>query len=527
MPCLVLIIWVTYFHGLVISFLLTASWHAGRCMQLWGEVKFDNLCDLLSWLSDNYSTHCLFGLLGGVCSHMIFFTWVTCLTVYLDCWADVRLCLIIYVIYFHRWVISILLTAYLACWAAYAAVRLCVIIYVTYFHSWVISILLTAYLACWAAYAAVRLCLIIYVTYFHGWVISILLTAYLACWVAYAAVRWGSFWLFMWPTFTGEWFLFYSLLTWLAGRLWGCVWLFMWPTFTDEWFLFYSLLTWLAGRRMRLWGCVWLFMWPTFTDEWFLFYSLLTWLAGWLWGCVWLFMWPTFTDEWFLFYSLLTWLAGRLWGCVWLFMWPTFTDEWFLFYSLLTWLAGRRMRLWGEVVFDYLCDLLSRMSDFYSTHCLLGLQGGCELVFDYLCDLHSRMSDFYSTHCLLGLLGGVCGCEVRMCVIMWPTFTDEWFLFYSLLTWLAGRRTRLWGEVVFGYMTYFHGWVISILLTAYLACWAAYAAVRWGCVWLFMWPTFTDEWFLFYSLLTWLAGRRMRLWGCVWLFMWPTFMVKW
>ena len=24
-------------------------------------------------------------------------------------------------------------------------------------------------------------------------------------------------------------------------------------------------------------------------------------------------------------------------------------------------------------MFDYLCDLLLRMSDFYSTHCLLGL----------------------------------------------------------------------------------------------------------------------------------------------------------
>ena len=142
-----------------------------------------------------------------------------------------------------------------------------------------------------------------------------------------------------------------------------------------------------------------------------------------------------------------------------------------------------------EVVFDYLCDLFPRLSDFYSNHCLLGLLGGCEVVFDYLCDLLSRMSDFYSTHCLLGLLGGVCSCEV-----------------------------------VFDYVTYFHGWVISILLTAYLACWAAYAAVR---LCLIMWPIFTDEWFLFYSLLTWLAGLRKRLWGCVWLFMWPTFTDEW
>ena len=76
-------------------------------------------------------------------------------------------------------------------------------------------------------------------------------------------------------------------------------------------------------------------------------------------------------------------------------------------------------------MFDYLCDLLSRMSDFYSTHCLLGLLGGvcsCEVVFDYLCDLLSQMSDFYSTHCLLGLLDGVCGCEVRLCLIIYVTY---------------------------------------------------------------------------------------------------------
>ena len=41
---------------------------------------------------------------------------------------------------------------------------------------------------------------------------------------------------------------------------------------------------------------------------------------------------------------------------------------------------------------------------------------------DYLCDLFSRMSDFYSTHCLLGLLGGVCGCEVRLCLIIYVTY---------------------------------------------------------------------------------------------------------
>ena len=73
-------------------------------------------------------------------------------------------------------------------------------------------------------------------------------------------------------------------------------------------------------------------------------------------------------------------------------------------------------------MFDYLCDLLSWMSDFYSTHCLLGLLGGCENVFDYLCDLLSRMSNFYSTHCLLGLHGGVCGCEVSLCLIIYVTY---------------------------------------------------------------------------------------------------------
>ena len=40
-------------------------------------------------------------------------------------------------------------------------------------------------------------------------------------------------------------------------------------------------------------------------------------------------------------------------------------------------------------------------------------------MFDYLCDLLSRMSDFYSTHCLLGLLGG---CEVRLCLIIYVTY---------------------------------------------------------------------------------------------------------
>ena len=127
----------------------------------------------------------------------------------------------------------------------------------------------------------------------------------------------------------------------------------------------------------------------------------------------------------------------------------------------------------------------------------------------YMSDLLSRMSDFFSNHCLLGLLGGVCSCEGRLCVII--------------------------------YVTYIHGWVISILLTAYLACWAAYVAVRWGCVSLFMWSTFMDEWFLFYSLLTWLSGRRMDMWGEVvcdlfshlkycawfWLYEWPISTGEW
>ena len=84
---------------------------------------------------------------------------------------------------------------------------------------------------------------------------------------------------------------------------------------------------------------------------------------------------------------------------------------------LACWAAYAAVRL-----FDYLCDLLSRRSDFYSTHCLLGLLGGCEVVFDYLSDLLSRMSDFYSTHCLLGLLGGVCSCWVRLCLIIYVTY---------------------------------------------------------------------------------------------------------